>query len=93
MIEWDLAGARRLGRPLRARAEGTGAAGVALSSDGDVLASARGGGAIAVIDAHSLHERRTVLVLPTDNVTRLLFVPGGHLLVVVARPANWLCST
>jgi WD40 repeat protein len=82
VIKWDLAGARRLGRPLRVGAQGTGAAGVALSSDGDMLASARRGGAIAVLDAHTLHERRAVPVLPTDDVTRLLFVPGGHLLVV-----------
>jgi tricorn protease-like protein len=82
VIKWDLAGARRLGRPLPVRAQGTGAAGVALSSDGDLLASVRGGGAIAVINAHSLRERRTVPVLPTANVARLVFVPGGHLLVV-----------
>ena len=79
---WDLAGSRRLGRPLKLGAEGTGAAGMALSSDGDVIAIARNGGAIRVVDADSLQERRTVPVLPADNVTRLVFVPGGHLLVV-----------
>ena len=60
---WDLAGRQRLGRPLRVGAEGTGSAGTALSSDGQVIAVARGGGAIALLDARSLRERRTVGVL------------------------------
>ena len=79
---WDLAGSRRLGRPLKLGAEGTGAAGMALSSDGNLIAVARHEGAIRVLDARSLNERRTVPVLPADNVTRLAFVPGAHLLVV-----------
>jgi WD40 repeat protein/DNA-binding SARP family transcriptional activator len=79
---WDLAGRRRLGRPLRVGAKGTGGAGMALSSDGRVIAVVRPRGAIAVVDARSLTERRTIRVLPTGNITRLVFVPGGHLLVV-----------
>jgi WD40 repeat protein len=60
---WDLAGRERLGRPLRVGAEGTGSAGMALSSDGRVVAVARRGGAVAVVDARSLTERRTIRVL------------------------------
>ena len=79
---WDLAGSRRLGRPLAVGAEGTGGAGMALSADGAVIAVARHGGEVGLVDADSLQERRTVPVLPGDVVTRLGFVPGGHLLVV-----------
>ena len=79
---WDLAGSRRLGRPLAVGAEGTGGAGMALSGDGAMIAVARGGGVVGLVDADSLQERRTVPVLPGDAVTRLGFVPGGHLLVV-----------
>jgi WD40 repeat protein len=79
---WDLAGRERLGRPLRVGAEGTGSAGMALSSDGRVVAFARRGGAVAVVDARSLTERRTIRVLAVGSITRLVFAPGGHLLVV-----------
>jgi WD40 repeat protein len=79
---WDLAGRERLGRPLRVGAEGTGSAGMALSSDGRVVAVARRGGAVAVVDARSLTERRTIRVLAAGSITRLVFAPGGHLLVV-----------
>ena len=79
---WDLAGSRRLGRPLAVGAEGTGGAGMALSADGAVIAVARHGGEVGIVDADALQERRTVPVLPADVVTRLGFVPGGHLLVV-----------
>jgi WD40 repeat protein/DNA-binding SARP family transcriptional activator len=82
VLMWDLAGGRRLGRPMRLGAQGTGGAGMALSSDSRVLAVARPGGAIAVLDAHSLTERRTIQVVATGSITRLVFVPGGHLLVV-----------
>jgi WD40 repeat protein/DNA-binding SARP family transcriptional activator len=82
VLIWDLAGQRRLGRPLRVGAEGTGGAGTALSSDGRVIAVARRGGAIGVVDADSMKERRTIAVLSAGDVTRLLFVPGARLLVV-----------
>ena len=55
---------------------------MALSADGAVIAVARHGGEVGLVDADSLQERRTVPVLPADVVTRLGFVPGGHLLVV-----------
>ena len=85
MFVWDLAGDRRIGRPLRVTARGNGGGGMALSSDGDVIAVARGAGRVAVVDAHSLRARRTVRVLPAETVTRLAFVPGGHLVVVAGE--------
>jgi WD40 repeat protein/DNA-binding SARP family transcriptional activator len=79
---WDLDGGRRLGRPLRVGAEGAGGAGMALSSDGGVIAVARRAGAVAVVDARSLRQRRVVPLMRTGNVTRLVFVPGTHVVAV-----------
>ena len=79
---WDLDGGRRIGRPLRVGAEGTGGAGMALSSDGEMIAVARRAGAVGVVDARSLRERRVVPVLRNGNVTRLVFVPRSHVVAV-----------
>jgi WD40 repeat protein len=56
-----------------------------LSSDGEVIAVARRAGAIGLVDARSLRERRTVPVLRRENVTRLVFVPRSHVVVVTGE--------
>jgi WD40 repeat protein len=70
---------------LRVAAQGTGGGGMTLSSDGEVIAVAHGPGTVGVVEADSLRVLRTARVLRDENITRLAFVPGRHLVVVTGE--------
>jgi WD40 repeat protein/DNA-binding SARP family transcriptional activator len=87
---WDLAGTRRLGHPFSTgpddsegwEFEASASASLALSSDGRLIASGRGDGAISVVNGQTLTPRNTFAAVTTGAVNGLAFVPGSHLLVV-----------
>jgi len=79
---WDLAGTRRLGRPIDAG--GPNGALAALSTDGRRLALGHANGTITVVDLSRPDERRTFPVVPDGNaVTGVRFVPGSRLAIVL----------
>jgi hypothetical protein len=83
VIIWDLAGARRLGRPFKL---GPGDPGelprYALSPDGRVLAAGHRDGTITLIDARTLKPLSTFRVVPKGPCRGVGYVPGGRPLVV-----------
>jgi WD40 repeat protein/DNA-binding SARP family transcriptional activator len=83
---WDLDGARRLGRPFTAGAGGR--PWFSQSSDGRLIATAQGDGAIAIVDAHTLEPRATFPVVDSGAVGSIGFVPGSHLVVVGGEPGD-----
>jgi WD40 repeat protein len=83
VLIWDLAGARRLGRPFEL---GPGNPGetprYALSPDGRVLAAGHGDGTITLIDARTLRRSSRFRVVANGPVRGMGYVPRGRLLVV-----------
>jgi WD40 repeat protein len=81
ILIWDLAGTRRLGRPLDAG--GSTRARAALSADGRRLAIGQQDGRVSVVDLRNPTRRRTFPVVPErGTVAGIRFVPGGPLAVV-----------
>jgi len=91
LIAWDLSGDRRLGRPFPAgRAatfEGGSAAGVALSPDGQLLASTDADGWVRLIDTGTLAEVRRFEAVPGGQALAVAFSPDGRTIAVAGQGA------
>jgi WD40 repeat protein len=83
VLSWDLAGARRLGRPFGI---GPGNDGeiprYALAPDGRILAAGHGDGTVTVLDGRTLALLRRFRVVRDGPVRGMGFVPRSGLLVV-----------
>jgi WD40 repeat protein/DNA-binding SARP family transcriptional activator len=80
LFAWDLGGTRRLGRPFSA---GNGSTGTfpryAMSADGNLIAFGQENGALSIVDARTLEQRREVPI--GGVILGIAFVPGSHLIV------------
>jgi WD40 repeat protein len=89
LIEWDLSGDRRLGRPFAAGGsadfEGDTAAGVAVSPDGKLLASTDQEGRVLLIDTATLSVVRRIDALPGGKPFAVAFSPDGRTLAVAGQ--------
>jgi WD40 repeat protein len=89
LIEWDLSGDRRLGRPFAAGGaadfEGGSAAGVAVSPDGRLLATTDLEGRVRIMDGTTLTEVRRIDAVPGGQALALAFSPDGRTLAVAGQ--------
>jgi WD40 repeat protein len=100
LIEWDLSGDRRLGRPFaagQAATLGDSAAGVAVSPDGRLLASTDAEGRVRLIDTETLSEVRRLDAVPGGQALAVAFSSDGRTLAVagqgVAIASRWDVAT